>query len=205
MKKSLISLGFALLALSPLTVTATPTAQDISNSCGLSTQCGYLIANLNFTLQNNTYVVAVNAAGGGTINLLKADATDDTVLNADTGDVIKLAIAGTTEVTVDNDQISFSGATAEIVPGATSLSFKNNADNATNLGIADAGAITVRSTIISSGTSSIGWSVVAGANTACNTTCTAACVFGVNTAATEADIVDCADATADECLCAGAS
>lgn len=49
------------------------------------------------------------------------------------------------------------------------------------------------------------WSVVAGANTACNTTCTSACVFGVNTAATEADIVDCASATADECLCAGGS
>lgn len=44
-------------------------------------------------------------------------------------------------------------------------------------------------------------SVVAGANTACSTTCTGLCMFGVNTAATEADIVDCADATADECLC----
>jgi len=51
----------------------------------------------------------------------------------------------------------------------------------------------------------MGWSVVAGANTACTTTCTSACVFGVNTAATEADIVNCADATADECMCAGAS
>jgi hypothetical protein len=44
-------------------------------------------------------------------------------------------------------------------------------------------------------------SVVAGANTACSTTCTGLCMFGVNTAATEADIVNCADATADECLC----
>jgi hypothetical protein len=44
-------------------------------------------------------------------------------------------------------------------------------------------------------------SVVAGANTACSTTCTGFCFFGVNTAATEADIVNCADATADECLC----
>lgn len=49
------------------------------------------------------------------------------------------------------------------------------------------------------------WSVTAGANTACNTTCVSACVFGVNTAATEADIVACSDATADECLCAGAA
>ena len=59
--------------------------------------------------------------------------------------------------------------------------------------------------ITSSNSTTIGWTVQAGANQACTTTCTSACVFGVNTAATEADIVDCADATADECLCAGAS
>jgi len=73
------------------------------------------------------------------------------------------------------------------------------------------GALTANSTIAcantitSSRTTDIGWSVVATANQACTTTCTSACVFGVNTAATEADIVDCADATADECLCAGAN
>lgn len=65
--------------------------------------------------------------------------------------------------------------------------------------------VQVASTFTSTRTSDLGWAVVAGANTACNTTCTNACVFGVNTAATEADIVGCADATADECLCAGAS
>ena len=65
--------------------------------------------------------------------------------------------------------------------------------------------VTSSGDITCTATGDIGWSVVAGANTACNTTCTNACVFGVNTAATEADIVDCADATADECLCAGAS
>lgn len=59
--------------------------------------------------------------------------------------------------------------------------------------------------VTSTATTDLGWAVVAGANTACNTTCTSACVFGVNTAATEADIVACTDATADECLCAGAS
>lgn len=64
----------------------------------------------------------------------------------------------------------------------------------------DAGAGTFTSTA-----NSFGWSVVAGADTACTTTCTSACVFGVNTASLTADIVDCADATADECLCAGAS
>ena len=64
----------------------------------------------------------------------------------------------------------------------------------------DAGAGTFTSTA-----NSFGWSVVAGADTACTTTCTSACVFGVNTASLTADIVDCADTTADECLCAGAN
>lgn len=59
--------------------------------------------------------------------------------------------------------------------------------------------------LIGAGTATLGWTVVAGANTACSTTCVTPCVFGVNTAATEADIVACSDPTADECLCAGAS
>ena len=57
--------------------------------------------------------------------------------------------------------------------------------------------------ILSTTGGTIGWSVVAGANTACSATCTFACVFGVNTASATADIVDCADTTSDKCLCAG--
>lgn len=50
------------------------------------------------------------------------------------------------------------------------------------------------------------WSVVSGANTACNTTCTAPCVFGFDSGAADAElIVACTDATADICVCAGAS
>lgn len=67
------------------------------------------------------------------------------------------------------------------------------------------GNLTSTASVLSTATTTIGWSVVAGADTACSTTCTNACVFGVNTASLVADIVDCADATADECLCAGAS
>lgn len=65
--------------------------------------------------------------------------------------------------------------------------------------------ITGSGRIISESGSSLGWQVISGANTKCNTTCVHACVFGVNTAATEADITTCEDATSDECLCAGAS
>ena len=65
------------------------------------------------------------------------------------------------------------------------------------------GTITASGKLILQDTSDAGWTVQAGANAACVETCTHACAFGVNTAATEADIVDCHDATADECLCLG--
>lgn len=57
--------------------------------------------------------------------------------------------------------------------------------------------------VIRSSTNDIGWSKQSGANTACNTTCTASCVFGQNTG--DMSIVDCADATADVCICAGSN
>ncbi len=69
-----------------------------------------------------------------------------------------------------------------------------------------AGAFTTiagNSTITSSSATTIGWSLVAGANTACTTTCTNACVFGQDTATFA--IVDCANAIADVCVCAGAN
>jgi hypothetical protein len=56
---------------------------------------------------------------------------------------------------------------------------------------------------ISSGTGALGWALVAGANTACNTTCAHACVFGQNTA--DMTLVACSSADADVCLCAGAN
>ena len=60
----------------------------------------------------------------------------------------------------------------------------------------------------SSKTTDAGWTVVTGASTACNTTCTSACVVGFDTGTVGvalAHIVACTDASADECLCAGAS
>lgn len=71
-------------------------------------------------------------------------------------------------------------------------------------GAVGAGAITSTGAITSSITTSIGWSVVAGANTACNTTCTSGCVVGQDTGTANV-FVACDSATADVCLCAGAS
>lgn len=56
--------------------------------------------------------------------------------------------------------------------------------------------------LFSTNTTNIGWSVKAAANQACNTTCTYACVFGEDTSVL-GSFVDCADATADRCLCCG--
>lgn len=62
-------------------------------------------------------------------------------------------------------------------------------------------------TITSSRTTDLGWTVVAGADTACNSTCTSACVAGWNLTAGNitGTLLACTDATADACLCAGAS
>lgn len=64
-------------------------------------------------------------------------------------------------------------------------------------------SISASGSILSTQSTSIGWSRQSGANTACTTTCTSACVFGQNTA--DSSIVDCAAATADVCICAGAN
>ncbi len=64
--------------------------------------------------------------------------------------------------------------------------------------------LTASATFVSTRTTDIGWSITAAGNQACNTTCTNACVHGWDTAAGEVSVL-CTDATADKCLCAGAS
>lgn len=67
---------------------------------------------------------------------------------------------------------------------------------------ATTGDFTTKGKITSLATADIGWHVVVQANQACNTTCTSACVFGEDTSVL-GSFVDCTDATADRCLCAG--
>ena len=68
-------------------------------------------------------------------------------------------------------------------------------------------AATFTGKVTSSAAADIGWSVVAGTNVACNTTCTSACVFGFDVTAGNVTGLPlaCTDATADVCICAGAS
>lgn len=65
--------------------------------------------------------------------------------------------------------------------------------------------IEATSTITSTSATNIGWNVVTGANTQCETTCVNACVFGQDTDDANKPIVSCADASADRCVCAGAN
>lgn len=66
-------------------------------------------------------------------------------------------------------------------------------------------AITIAGTLQGTSTSGLGWVIASGANTACNTTCgISSCAFGADTA-TDFDAVACSDATADVCICTGAT
>jgi hypothetical protein len=57
------------------------------------------------------------------------------------------ATTGAFSSTLSTSQLTITDTASRIIPGATSLSLRNNANNADNILISDAGAITVRSTI----------------------------------------------------------
>lgn len=66
------------------------------------------------------------------------------------------------------------------------------------------GPTTLDNTLTSSRATDLGWTIQSAANQACNTTCVSACVHGFDTATSNTPVA-CTDATADKCLCAGAS
>jgi hypothetical protein len=60
-------------------------------------------------------------------------------------------VASTGNLTLTAGNLVFGAASAKIVPGATSLLFRNNADNATNITITDAGIVTARAQVAVTG------------------------------------------------------
>lgn len=101
------------------------------------------------------------------------------------------------------------GAACSVATSAGSGCFAADLETIDDLRIGDdstfVDAVTVGGALVGSGTTAW-WSIVAGGNTACNTTCTAPCVMGFDDGAADAEtIVACTDAAADKCLCAGAS
>lgn len=83
------------------------------------------------------YLAGEEAAGGG-----------DVYYYAGTGDTHVFNVAGSPELTIGDDKMTVNGASFSVVPGATSFLFRNNADNATNLGITDAGVVTARAGLV---------------------------------------------------------
>lgn len=94
--------------------------------------------------------------------------------------------------------LGYDGTYVYLINGGSRVAYINTSTFGTDLGFTASGTIT------SAAGSDIGWTLQTAANQACNTTCTYACVLGWNTASGEV-AVSCSDATADKCLCAGAS
>lgn len=86
----------------------------------------------NLKIANNTYIQARNAAGTADINVLKVDASDDTIIASDTGDTVIIAPAGNTDVTFEASQMSIGSANYQVVPGSSSYTIRNNADDTNN-------------------------------------------------------------------------
>ncbi len=154
----------------------------------------------------------VTAAQTFAISGSTADADDDSILRLCAAGLCNASTRGSTLQIGGNEAsdpgiYAFTGATAtadatfavtddfivETVAGADSLVI----DTAT-------AAAGFTGTIRSSATADLGWSVVNVADQACNTTCTSACVVGIDTLGT-GGFLGCAIATADSCICAGAS
>jgi hypothetical protein len=130
----------------------------------------------------------------GRIQILNNAGTgaDGVTIGTETASGVRLArSSGTLSVLLGNGS---SGATLEV---------DNIQGFAADLNVTD--NLVVTGTIRSTATATIGWSVVLAANQACTTTCTNACVNGQDTDAVPYPIIDCADATADRCVCAGAN
>lgn len=87
---------------------------------------------------------AAGATRGGSITIAGEEVLGggDITYNTGTGDTHIFQVAGTTEAILADDKLTVSGTSFSVVPGATSFLFRNNADNATNVTITDAGDIT---------------------------------------------------------------
>lgn len=70
-------------------------------------------------LQSNVYLKARNAAGTANIDMLKVDGSDDTVLNADSGDLVVFAIAGASETILNTTAFSPSAVSGNALGTAT--------------------------------------------------------------------------------------
>lgn len=139
----------------------------------------------------------------GTVAYLTDNVASATVLALDPVDCLVNSFA--TTIAANGDLTCAAIADAD-VPDALTISGGTVNNTVIGGAVPAAGHFTdmdATGTITSSAVGTLGWSVVAVANQACTATCTSACVMGFDDATPT--MVDCADAAADKCLCAGAN
>jgi hypothetical protein len=128
--------------------------QTISDN-GLAVTGGLQVSTLGASITGNSTITGT--LGG--ISTLTATTLAGTLSTAaqtavtSVGTLTALAVTGTATV----GQITVTTAVSKIVPGATSLAFRNNADSADNLLISNAGLVTVRAGLsVAAGTVAVG-------------------------------------------------
>lgn len=182
-----------------LTVTKLVTSTSITDSGTLSIAVGSQSLPAIYGAGDATSGIYFNGSGR---TLITSGASVRALFQAEN------TAANASMFTVGNYHIGFAsgvGSADDIAIGRGSvgnLAFTNGGTT-TNVTIGSSG-ISTNNVITSSRTTDLGWSVVAGANTACNTTCTNACVFGEDTSVI-GTVVGCTDASADLCVCAGSN
>lgn len=169
---SILAVGIAI----PAAVWATPSDADQLIALGmhpaLARKLVQVVNTLASPFTNNTWVTVRNAANSGNINVVKVDSSDETYVNADTGDSLHFSNAGTSQVEVDDGAI-FPTTDDDVDVGKTTKEFKD--------GFFD-GTLTTDA-LVNSGASTLAGAILSGTETALDadvtTATTAAPLLGV--------------------------
>lgn len=186
----------------------------------LGTSSGGNDVNLNYAASNNLNITRAgstqwrmdassNILGNNSLNTIAALTNDASDANSSClgGGGACSSIRGGSFTAYGNENIGQTGSSVIEAGNVANASIQfRGAGSSRGQILGSTGAMTMVDTITSSRTTDLGWSVQSATNQACNTTCTSACVFGQNlTAGVPGTLLACTDATADVCLCAGAS
>lgn len=156
--------GAVVLAAAP-TITGHPTIEGVTSTGATGT--GALVFGTSPVFTTSIFTPAVDSGAPSALSLRTNTGTEQVQIVHTASATRALKLTGsnggnpTIDVTAGNlaitpavvlaSSLTFSTAAGKIIPGATSISLRNNADNADNLIITDAGAVTVRSTLTASG------------------------------------------------------
>jgi hypothetical protein len=158
-----------------------------------------VMAQITATGDSTNTNITLSQAGTGALTLMTQ--------GAGAIDVYTTSVKRWTVEAADGDLVPETDGSVDIGSAAKEIDNVYAEDVAVSGAAGITGNLTGGGTITSTSTGSLGWSYVTGANTACTTTCTSAAVFGVDLAAGASApvIVGPSAATADACVCAGAS